>query len=136
MRNVPRHARSGSARSRRPARPVNQQGTSTPLRRAAQAAYTRSDRTIPFERRAPARQTYWVQATRRALEAALDPSELSGVIAAHSQYDYDASSGMYRCVCGWYLTRDWQEHTAAVIRSHLLGGSRSGSLPWLRYRVP
>ncbi|PUB27991.1 hypothetical protein C8K30_104447 [Promicromonospora sp. AC04] len=124
MRNVPRHARTGPARSGRPARSAGHRGVSAPLRRAARAAYTRRDRTLAFERRKPARQTYWIHAARRALQAALDPGELSQVIAAHSQYHYDSATGLYRCMCGWYLTRDWQDHTAAVIRTHVLGGGR------------
>jgi hypothetical protein len=67
-------------------------------------------------------------AARRALQAALDPDELSEVIGAHSQYNYDAATGLYRCACGWYLTCDWQDHTAAAIRSHILGGDRGRPL--------
>lgn len=122
MRNVPRHARTSATRSRGPGRSSSR--TSAALRRAAQAAYGRPDTGVPFERRPPARQTYWFRAARRALRAALDPSELSQVIAAHSEYSYDAATGLYRCACGWYQTRDWQEHTAVVIRTHILGGDR------------
>ena len=128
MRNVARHARAGAARSGRPARSTSYKGVSAPLRRAAQAAYARPNRTVPFERRASARQTDWIHTARRALQAALDTDELSEAIAAHSQYSYDATSGLYRCACGWYLTRDWQDHTAAVIRAHMLGGDRGQTL--------
>lgn len=121
MRNVPRHARTDAVRSGRLTRSAGRRSISAPLRRAAQAAYSRPNRAIPFERRASARQMYWFHAARRSLRAALDPGELADVIAAHSQYSYDAASGLYRCVCGWYLTREWQDHTAAVIRAHLLG---------------
>jgi hypothetical protein len=100
---------------------------SAPLRRAAQAAYSRPNRAVPFERSAPARQTFWIHTARRTLQAALDPNELSDVIAAHSQYSYDATSGLYRCRCGWYLTRDWQDHTADVIRTHILDGEARSS---------
>ena len=124
MRNVPRHARTDVVRSGRRARSASRRGATAPLRRAAQAAYARPNRSVPFERRAPARQTDWIHTARRALQAALDPDELSEVIAAHSQYSYDAATGLYRCSCGWYLTRDWQDHTAAVIRAHILGGDR------------
>lgn len=124
MRNVPRHARTDAVRPGEPARSARQRGTSAPLRRAAQAAYARPNRAVPFERRSPAQQADWIQTARRALQAALDPDELSRVIAAHSQYGYDGPTGLYRCACGWYLTRDWQEHTAAVIRAHVLGSDR------------
>jgi len=124
MRNVPRHARTDVVRSGRSARSASRRGTPAPLRRAAQAAYARPNRAVPFERRAAARQADWVHTARRALQAALDPDEPSEVIAAHSQYNYDAATGLYRCACGWYLTRDWQDHTAAVIRAHTLGCDR------------
>lgn len=94
--------------------------TSAPLRRAARAAYTRPDTSVPFERRPPARQAYWTRAARRALEAALDPAELAEVIAAHSRYDYDPGAGLYRCACGGYLTSTWPDHIAAAIRTHAL----------------
>ncbi|WP_129786283.1 hypothetical protein [Promicromonospora panici] len=124
MRNVPRHARTDAVRPGKPARSAGLRGVSAPLRRAAEAAYARPHRAVPFERRTPAQQRDWTYTARRALQAALDPDELSEVIAAHSQYSYDAATGLYRCACGWYLTRDWQDHTAAVIRAHVLGSDR------------
>jgi hypothetical protein len=128
MRNVPRHARTAAVRPGKPARSARQSGVSAPLWRAARAAYARPNPKVPFEQRSPARQTDWIHTARRTLQAALDPDELSAVIAAHSQYDYDAGTGLYRCTCGWYLTRDWQDHAAAVIRIHILGGDRGRSL--------
>ena len=134
MRNVPRHARTDVVRLGRLARSTGRKGMSAPLRRAARAAYGRPNRAIPFERRATARQTYWFHAARRSLRAALDPSELSVVIAAHSQYSYNAANGLYQCMCGWYLTHDWQDHTAAVIRAHILGDDKDARA-WLELAV-
>ncbi|GAA4725788.1 MULTISPECIES: hypothetical protein [Promicromonospora] len=123
MATTPRHARTSSPRPRQAARPAkNAEPTvSTSLRRAARAAYTRTGTSIPFERRPPARQAYWTWAARRALEAALDPDELADVITAHSRYEYDHRVGLYRCVCGGYLTSGWPDHITAAIRAHVLG---------------
>lgn len=128
MRNVPRHARTDVVRPSKPARSVRQSGVSAPLWRAARAAYARPNLKIPFEQRSAARQKDWIHTARRTLQAALDPNELAAVIAAHSQYSHDAATGLYRCTCGWYVTRDWQEHAAAVIRAYVLGSDRGLSL--------
>lgn len=55
----------------------------SPLERAARAAYTRPDGSIPWERRSPARRAYWRTVTRRALDAALNLGELAQVLAEH-----------------------------------------------------
>lgn len=51
--------------------------TPSPLERAARAAYTRPDSTLPWERRTPARRAYWRTVARRALDAGLDREELA-----------------------------------------------------------
>lgn len=123
MRSTPRHARAVSpraVRSRRPA-PNTNRPMNMPLRRAARAAYTRADTSVPFEQRPPARQRYWTQAVLRALDTALEPGELAEVITTHSQYAYDPESALFRCTCGGYLTTGWANHISASIRAHILG---------------
>lgn len=53
----------------------------SPLERAARAAYTRSDSTIPWERRSPSRRAYWRSVAHHALDAALDRGDLARELA-------------------------------------------------------
>jgi hypothetical protein len=95
----------------------------TPLERAARAAYTRPDSSIPFERRRPSRQAYWRDVAERAVKAAVRTNELAAVIAAHT-WDLDHETEHYRCSCGEFYVSDpvadHAEHLALLIRLTIL----------------
>ena len=95
----------------------------TPLERAARAAYTRPDSTIPFEARRPSRQAYWRDAAERAVTAAVRTEEMATVIDAHT-WDLDHESEHYRCSCGQFYVgnpvTDHAEHLALMIRLTIL----------------
>ncbi|MBO0609380.1 hypothetical protein [Myceligenerans salitolerans] len=105
--------------------------TPSPLERAARAAYTRPDSTIPWERRSPRRRAYWRTVTRRALDTALDPAELADLLGRrHRDIGPDAHAGGFRehlCSCRrWPAPADpdtpaaFAAHQAAELRAHVL----------------
>lgn len=95
----------------------------TPMARAARAAYTRPEGTIPFERRSPRRRAYWHEVAERAVKAALRADELEAVIAHHT-WDYDHDTEHYRCSCGEFYVgdpvTDHTRHLAQFIRLTIL----------------
>lgn len=98
-------------------------GPITPLERAARAAYTRPNSTIPFEARRPSRQAYWRDVAERAVKAAVRTDEMAAVIAAHT-WDLDHETEHYRCSCGEYYVgdpvADHAAHLALLIRLTIL----------------
>lgn len=103
----------------------------SPLERAARAAYTRPDSTIPWERRSPRRRAYWRTVARRALDDALDLPELANVLGRqHRDVGPDAHLTGFRehlCSCyRWPTASDpdtpaaFAAHQAAEVRAHIL----------------
>jgi len=109
-------------------------GPSTPLGRAARAACTRPDGTVPFERRRPSRQAYWHDVAKRAVTAAVRTDELEAVIAHHT-WDYDHDSELFRCACGEYYQGDpvaaHRRHLALFIRLTILAPDLLTPIPGL-----
>ncbi|MBO0611098.1 hypothetical protein [Myceligenerans salitolerans] len=96
--------------------------TLSPLERAARAAYTRPDGSIPWERRTTRTRAYWRTIARRALDAALDVLELAAVLETHREaapVPHPEAGHVDVCaLCG--IVGDIHAHQADKIRATIL----------------
>ncbi|GAB4084086.1 hypothetical protein GCM10028784_07160 [Myceligenerans cantabricum] len=69
----------------------------TPLERAAKAAYTRPDGSIPWERRKPRTRAYWRSVAARAIGAMFDRIEVAVVLDDHRPLPPVIGGEHWRC---------------------------------------